>query len=78
MDRFINKSNLIHGDLSTFNIMNFNQNPVIIDVSQSVVRDHPIAKELLLRDIKNISTEFNKLGVQTSESKIKDYLNLKI
>ena len=78
MDRFINKSNLIHGDLSTFNIMNYNQNPVIIDVSQSVVRDHPIAKELLLRDIKNISNEFKKMGVKTSEDEIKDYLKVKI
>lgn len=78
MDRFINKSNLIHGDLSSFNILNHNQNPVIIDVSQSVVKDHPIAKELLIRDIRNISNEFTKLGVDTSEEKIKEYLNLKI
>ena len=38
----------------------------IIDVSQSVVRDHIIANELLERDIKNISFEFSKMGVDTS------------
>ena len=66
MDRFINKANLIHGDLSSYNILNYNENPVIIDVSQSVVRDHVIANELLERDIKNISFEFSKMGVDTS------------
>jgi RIO kinase 1 len=66
MDKFINKANLIHGDLSTYNILNYDEEPVIIDVSQSVVRDHIIANELLERDIKNISFEFSKMGVDTS------------
>ena len=66
MDRFINKANLIHGDLSSYNILNFDEEPVIIDVSQSVVKDHIIAGELLERDIKNISFEFSKMGVDTS------------
>ena len=55
LDKFINQANLIHGDLSTFNILNHNERPVIIDVSQSVVKDHQIAKELLERDIENIN-----------------------
>ena len=66
MDKFINKANLIHGDLSSYNILNFNEEPVIIDVSQSVVKDHIIAQELLERDIKNISFDFAKMGVDTS------------
>ncbi|MBP5784910.1 MAG: serine protein kinase RIO [Methanobrevibacter sp.] len=65
MDRFINKANLIHGDLSSYNILNYDEEPVIIDVSQSVVKDHIIAGELLERDIKNISFEFSKMGVDT-------------
>ena len=66
MDKFINKANLIHGDLSSYNILNFDEEPVIIDVSQSVVKDHIIARELLERDIKNISFEFKKMSVDTS------------
>ena len=66
MDKFINKANLIHGDLSSYNILNFDEEPVIIDVSQSVVKDHIIARELLERDIKNISFEFKNMGVDTS------------
>ena len=56
----------IDGDLSSYNILNFDEEPVIIDVSQSVVKDHIIARELLERDIKNISFEFKKMGVDTS------------
>ena len=74
MYRFINKANLIHGDLSTYNILNYNEEPVIIDVSQSVVRDHIIANELLERDIKNISFEFSKMGVDTSIEDLTDRL----
>ena len=66
MDLFLNKANLVHGDLSSYNIINYDEKPVIIDVSQSVVRDHVIAGELLERDIKNISFEFSKMGVDTS------------
>ncbi|MBZ9571037.1 serine protein kinase RIO [Methanobrevibacter sp. TMH8] len=74
--KFIHDANLIHGDLSTFNILNKDENPVIIDVSQSVVRDHPIANELLVRDIKNIFNEFKKLGASTSIKEIKEKLDL--
>ena len=76
LDKFINQANLIHGDLSTFNILNHNENPVIIDVSQSVVKDHKIANELLERDIENINREFKNLGVETTIPYIKKELNL--
>ncbi|MDL2247090.1 serine protein kinase RIO [Methanobrevibacter sp. OttesenSCG-928-K11] len=74
MYKFINDANLIHGDLSNFNILNKDEKPVIIDVSQSVVSDHPIAKELLKRDIETISREYQKLGVNTSYDEIAEFL----
>jgi len=52
------KGNLIHGDLSEFNVM-FLEEPVIIDISQGVLTDHPNAKEFLLRDIKNLLRFFS-------------------
>jgi len=76
--KFIHDANLIHGDLSTFNILNKDENPIIIDVSQSVVRDHPIANELLVRDIKNIFNEFKKMGVSSSIEEIKEKLEVDI
>ncbi|WP_297898521.1 serine protein kinase RIO [Methanobrevibacter sp.] len=78
MKKFINEANLIHGDLSTFNILNHNENPVIIDVSQSVVRDHPIANELLVRDVKNVYGEFKKLGSSYSLDEIVNKLEIDI
>jgi len=77
MYKFVNDANLIHGDLSNFNILNQNENPVIIDVSQSVVSDHPLAKELLERDINTIVKEYKKLGVNTSYEEINEFINFK-
>jgi RIO kinase 1 len=57
------KANLVHGDLSEFNILYHNQKPIIIDISQAVDTQHPKAEIYLVRDIKNISYYFKKLGV---------------
>jgi len=54
------KAGLVHADLSSFNILNFNETPVIIDMSQSTTLNNPQAQEFLERDAKNISQFFNK------------------
>lgn len=74
---FVNEAKLVHGDLSNYNILNFNEEPVIIDVSQSVVLDNPISKELLKRDINTIVHEYKKLGVKTSFEEVWEYLDCK-
>ncbi len=61
-----NKAGLVHADLSEYNIMWYNE-PVFIDVSQSVLTSHPNAEKYLLRDIKNITDYFRRLGVETPE-----------
>ena len=71
----VNQAKLIHGDLSNYNILNLNEKPTIIDVSQSVVLDNPISKELLERDINTIVNEYTKLGVKTSYEEIWEYIN---
>ena len=78
LNKFIHKANLAHGDLSTFNILNKDEFPLIIDVSQSVVRNNPIATELLIRDIKNIHHEFKKLGASFLLDTIKNKLDIDI
>ncbi|MDR2624671.1 MAG: serine protein kinase RIO [Methanobrevibacter sp.] len=75
LKKFIHDAKLIHGDLSSFNILNHEEYPVIIDVSQSVVLDHPIACELLDRDILNLHKEFNKMKVKISVDEIKERIN---
>jgi RIO kinase 1 len=61
------KARLVHGDLSEYNIMNDRGEPVIFDMGQSVLVEHPLARELLLRDLKNLNIYFSKLGVAIKE-----------
>ena len=44
--------------------------PVIIDLGQALLLDHPQADAFLQRDVLNIVTYFNKLGLDHSESEI--------
>ena len=73
----MNEAKLVHGDLSNYNILNLNEEPVIIDVSQSVVLDNPISKELLERDINTLVREYTKLGVKTNFDEIWEYVGPK-
>lgn len=75
MKYFVNDAELIHGDLSNFNILNNNETPVIIDVSQSVVLSNPIARDLFERDVKTIVNEYKKLGVETSYEEVYEYIS---
>ncbi len=62
---------LVHGDLSSYNILIHDEDPVIIDISQGMTRDHPMSEELLNRDIENIVKDFKKLKVNVSNEEIK-------
>ena len=62
--------NLIHGDLSSFNILNHEEKPFLIDFSQSTLVGTPNSEELLRRDIKNVIHYFRKLGVHEDEEDI--------
>jgi len=54
------KANLIHADLSEYNIMVQNESPVFIDLAQGVLSSHPLADVFLKRDIKNTLHFFSK------------------
>ncbi|HLC74925.1 MAG TPA: RIO1 family regulatory kinase/ATPase [Candidatus Nanoarchaeia archaeon] len=54
---------LTHGDLSAFNILNFNERPVLIDFSQTTTKENPRFAELFERDVRIVCTYFNKLGL---------------
>lgn len=51
---------LVHGDLSEFNILMQNNRPVFIDFSQTSSIKAGNAKEMLIRDLKNIVKFFSK------------------
>lgn len=61
------KAGLVHGDLSEYNVMVFEDSPVIFDISQAVLKSHPLSSDLLLRDIERLNLYFSKLGVETYE-----------
>lgn len=60
---------MVHGDLSEWNILNFNNEPVMIDISQAVLREHPLSIKLLKRDVDRITKWFQKLGVTDNSLK---------
>lgn len=57
------KEGIVHGDLSEYNIINHKEKPVIIDVSQAVLKAHPLSLKLLKRDVTNMNSWFKKQGI---------------
>ena len=62
--RLYQKAGLVHGDLSEYNIMVLENKPVIFDLSQAMLTIHPIAPQLLSRDLGNINYYFKRQGVE--------------
>jgi len=64
----------VHGDLSEFNILNYRENPVLIDFSQATTVKSLNAVELMKRDMKNLQRFFNKHGldIELSEETVCD------
>ena len=67
MQKMWQKAGVVHGDLSEYNLMVFEEKPVVFDVSQAMLIIHPMADMLVDRDIQNINYYFQKLGVETRE-----------
>ncbi|MHA1593603.1 MAG: serine protein kinase RIO [Candidatus Baldrarchaeia archaeon] len=62
--RLYQRAHLVHGDLSEYNILYWNDQPYFIDMAQSVLIKHPMAHHFLLRDLKNILRFFSSRGVE--------------
>jgi RIO kinase 1 len=58
------KAELVHGDLSEYNILMENGEPVIIDVGQAMLVDHVNSLDFLKRDIANINHYFKSLDIK--------------
>ncbi|XP_075682459.1 serine/threonine-protein kinase RIO3 [Rhinoderma darwinii] len=63
MKQLYEKCNLVHADLSEYNMLWHDGKVWLIDVSQSVEPTHPHGLEFLYRDCRNVSQFFQKLGV---------------
>ncbi len=66
--------NLVHADLSEFNILLKGSEVVFIDMGQSVTLDHPNAMKFLMRDIRNIIRFFRSRGVTADEDRVVDMI----
>jgi len=64
LERLYRDADLVHADLSEYNIMMWRGKPVLFDMSQSVPTSHPLAKFLLQRDLVNVNKFFSRLGVR--------------
>ena len=71
--RELYRKGIVHGDLSEYNILNWNE-PVLIDFSMGILLDHPLADELLKRDITNVSNYFRKFGIEKNKEEILDFV----
>lgn len=64
-----NTCKLVHGDLSEYNLLYYENDAFWIDVSQSVEHDHPHALEFLRKDCMNVNLFFMKNNVSVLTTK---------
>ncbi|CAK9784590.1 RIO1-domain-containing protein [Cutaneotrichosporon oleaginosum] len=60
MRRMYHSCQLVHADLSDYNVLYHDSHVYIIDVGQSVEHDHPRAFDFLRTDIRNVEEFFSK------------------
>jgi len=70
ISKMYTKANLVHGDISAFNILYFKNECYIIDLGQGVLSEHPNSLEFLKRDIKNVVSYFNKYNIRADAEDI--------
>ncbi|MDO8634163.1 MAG: serine protein kinase RIO [archaeon] len=71
--RILYLKELVHADLSEYNILVKGKKLVFIDIGQGVLTTHPSAEEFFKRDVKNITEYFTRQGLEKSfEDAIKD------
>lgn len=61
---------LVHADLSEYNILVKGKDLVIIDVGQTVSKEHPMADEFLERDVTNLIRYFSEFGIKANKDEI--------
>ena len=62
LSRLYYKAEIVHADLSEYNILVWENTPYIIDMGQSMTWDHPLAYEFFYRDMNQLLKILQKLG----------------
>jgi len=69
LKRLYREAELVHADLSEYNIMYLDK-VYFIDMGQAVIRRHPMAESYLERDVRNLVRFFGKFGVKIDADEI--------
>jgi RIO kinase 1 len=64
INKLYNSANLVHADLSEYNIFKHEKSLILFDFGSAVDVRHPLSKEFLLRDLNNINRFFTKRGLK--------------
>ena len=64
------KAELVHGDLSEYNLLWWDGHPWVIDCAQAVPFAHPRSDDWFKRDVWNIAKYFAHLGVDTDAARL--------
>jgi RIO kinase 1 len=69
------RNDLVHGDLSPYNLLCWDGRIVAIDFPQAVdARFNPNARSLLARDLENVCAHFTKYGIRADATRIANAL----
>jgi len=66
IERLWRRGDMVHGDLSEYNVLLW-EGPVVIDWSQATVRRNRMSVELLKRDLRNVINYFGRKGVDVDD-----------
>jgi len=77
ISKMYKKVELVHSDMSAFNVLIYKDQPYIIDLGQGVLLEHHNAHEFLKRDIHNIVKFFKKYDIESDEEKIYNNITMK-
>jgi RIO kinase 1 len=66
--RLYRSANLVHADLSEFNIFKSGSERVLFDMGSAVLKSHPQAEEFLRRDLTNMVRFFRKRGISEKDA----------
>ncbi|MGQ9469531.1 MAG: serine protein kinase RIO [Nitrososphaerales archaeon] len=64
IEKLYKNANLVHADLSEYNIFKHGKSLILFDFGSAVDVRHPLSKEFLIRDINNINRFFIKRGLR--------------
>jgi RIO kinase 1 len=70
MRRMYHHGSLVHCDMSEYNILVHDGEPYIIDMGQAVLRRHPMAREFIERDARNLSHLFKRRGFKIGPKEV--------